>query len=487
VLSLRALGVLITHIQQPEDLYGITVPSHLKALPIEWKEEVLEKPILRRTVESPCGKATSDTQALTYHQAQSHVRKLGKSAGCKDVFTLYAARRGAGEGIDRKSLPFETMEQHIANFLGNATDAVRNRAMGHSRSDIYSRFYTNNIVNVDTISCFLRTPAETSRIHLASHMGLTRDPSAQSRIPPPSKVDIDSHPDVKDVLKQHDLLKAQLTTRHRTIRAAKLSPEHTDYAEIKKELRAARAKAERIIKEQRWQTHFSTLGADEIIRQRTGSTDFITQTATFAVEERRELSEMFCRVDDATQITVTARKERRLHAMKLMISLYDRRVDHHRPATMTEPIIQHETSFTALENGMDQTPNHEAPLELRSDVSTDTSAEVKMYTMNRCPWCFFDESLPIGQRKHQFAQLATLRTHIENRHIRHINASTSCLQPNPWTGEAYEASGPFICPFQSCKARFIIEEILKNHLAVEHKFLLAPVRGNQFDSALVGG
>lgn len=83
-------------LRDPEDLYlfGIDSTRQLRGIPLEWKQEMLDVPLLRRD--------TASKIAWTYTEARSAASRLGRAVGFKDPFVFYQGRRGAGEAIDGK-------------------------------------------------------------------------------------------------------------------------------------------------------------------------------------------------------------------------------------------------------------------------------------------------------------------------------------------------------------------------------------------------
>jgi hypothetical protein len=88
-------------IRTPDDLYNFSVDAErgIRAVPIEWKPEVMELPLFRRAIRSANGYETS-SKAWTCADAMPHTKSLGRAVGFKHPLRLYAARRGAGEAID---------------------------------------------------------------------------------------------------------------------------------------------------------------------------------------------------------------------------------------------------------------------------------------------------------------------------------------------------------------------------------------------------
>ena len=88
-------------LQEPKDLYTFRVEDDrgLESLPLEWKPDMLDLPLLRR--------ATDTAAPWKYGEARAPNARLGTALGFKDPFHFYALRRGAGEAIDGKHTIFQ--------------------------------------------------------------------------------------------------------------------------------------------------------------------------------------------------------------------------------------------------------------------------------------------------------------------------------------------------------------------------------------------
>jgi len=54
---------------------------------------------------------------------------------------------------------------HFLSSLEIATTAERNQIMGHSRAEIYDKYYINEVVGTDTQSAYLGTPSKDALIN----------------------------------------------------------------------------------------------------------------------------------------------------------------------------------------------------------------------------------------------------------------------------------------------------------------------------------
>ncbi|EGP82385.1 uncharacterized protein MYCGRDRAFT_11476, partial [Zymoseptoria tritici IPO323] len=357
-------------LQEPKDIYTFHVDGDrgLQGLPLEWKRDMLDMPVLRRSTDSRA--------ALKYHEARDANVRLGKAVGYKDPFQFYQGRRGAGEALNART-----------------TVAVRNRAMGHSRAEIYDKYYTNQTVAADTQSAFLGTPSQDWMVSLASHLGLTRDPSAQKLVPDPTSQEVDSQREVSQLIQQTQELRLQIVQRYGSLKRALQTPILDAYKSSQAQLRGARLRASKELKKQRWKEHFDTIGKTEIARQRTGQPLPSSQNpeVQYEFEERALLSELLCRNDDVSKLETGDVVHRRLQALTAMVALCHRR------------------------QGPRQRRRRSAS-PVPSEPYADT-INLDCLQGNQCPWCLHDETLSKGKRQFAYSQISKLRDHIQKKHF----------------------------------------------------------------------
>lgn len=94
-------------IKEPRDIWLYTdVPKHRLSVPIHVKKAMRDIPIFRPAVRNNEGNwVTHPTRALTYAQAAEDEKRVCRSAGLKELGSLYKYRKGAAAEIDSKFLP----------------------------------------------------------------------------------------------------------------------------------------------------------------------------------------------------------------------------------------------------------------------------------------------------------------------------------------------------------------------------------------------
>ncbi|KAI9763720.1 MAG: hypothetical protein M1839_006318 [Geoglossum umbratile] len=252
----------------PEDLQTFQVPSHLQSLPLQWKESMLEIPVFRRAVSEGGQVITSPTKALQYATIANQNLRLGKSTGFKDPFRFYCLRRGAANAINKI-----------------ATTAERNQIMGHSRAEIYDKYYINQVVGTDTQSAYLGTPSKDALINLAGHMNLTRDPEAPNSIRPDLravKLDLE----VQALEDERAQLRADIIAKFGSIKSAADTALYDDYCTTLADLRSRKEQVRRLKLDKDWQGYFKNSSIRHIDEQRRGIAYTYTEvTPTFIFKE----------------------------------------------------------------------------------------------------------------------------------------------------------------------------------------------------------
>ena len=81
----------------------------------------------------------------------------------------------------RSSWPYETLTINLTP-VDVAITSIRSQVLGHSRADIYERYYQSQKVMADVQSAYLGTPAREALIRSLGTMSLTRDHNAPKEL-----------------------------------------------------------------------------------------------------------------------------------------------------------------------------------------------------------------------------------------------------------------------------------------------------------------
>ena len=73
----------------PKLIWQLQVPKHQSSLPLQWKPEVLNMPLLRCFVCTLYGYELHDSLAMTYKSSQQALKELGQDARFEDEIRHY--------------------------------------------------------------------------------------------------------------------------------------------------------------------------------------------------------------------------------------------------------------------------------------------------------------------------------------------------------------------------------------------------------------
>jgi hypothetical protein len=88
----------------PELLWRIKVPKRTRALPLRWKKDKLNLPLLRRVVRTQYGYGVYPTLPMTYDSSRLALKDLGEDGGFEDNLGHYNFRRWTANEANRKYL-----------------------------------------------------------------------------------------------------------------------------------------------------------------------------------------------------------------------------------------------------------------------------------------------------------------------------------------------------------------------------------------------
>lgn len=326
---------------------------------------------------------------------------------------------------------------HEHDATENTTEAIRNQTLGHVNSAIFHKYYTPQHVNVDLASAFLGKMSNDALCRLAGHMCLYRDPRALAIVRASSKAALARNSDLKEMATTITGLSTALKLSYPGQGWKSLAKERND--DRLKELEAMaedrdslkRSLANKIWRSE-WKDYFSQAGTREIEYQaRHGRpSDFELAEPHFALDERNILAGLLFHNDEVDKIDSDVLLHNRQVAIANMVSLCSKSV----PLALTRP--QNAPKSGKSDEGVD------GDLKVEEDC-------VQTMTVEMCPWCFYNESLPRDARTKTFEHPQNLRRHIKGFHLQ-LGA----------TGVR--------CPYRECGQRLEHTGHLRGHLVTQH-------------------
>jgi hypothetical protein len=88
----------------PELIWRLRVPRGNSSLPLRWKPEVLNVPLLRRLERTPYGYRLDGSLPMTYDSSRQALKELGRDARFEDDIGHYNYRRWTANEINSMSL-----------------------------------------------------------------------------------------------------------------------------------------------------------------------------------------------------------------------------------------------------------------------------------------------------------------------------------------------------------------------------------------------
>ena len=175
------------------------------------------------------------------------------------------------------------------------TVAERMQAMGHHRPEIYDKHYLNEIIEADTLNILLGTPSNQPLMSLASHMSLTRDRNAPSKLTTAQINEAMAHPDLVDLKRRRDAQRAALPGCGTRLKQAQIEDPvgYAEFDRLRRDYDSLRKTLTNEKYEQVRADYFSTVGARYIDQQRRGCVvDDEPPAPEFEVTERMPLADL---------------------------------------------------------------------------------------------------------------------------------------------------------------------------------------------------
>nr|KMM73308.1 hypothetical protein CPAG_09597 [Coccidioides posadasii RMSCC 3488] len=240
-------------INSSNDIFQIAVPPYRNSLQLRWKPDILDVPVFRRTIRTAQGIRVSPDRALPYDVFNQYLQRLGRNAGLEDPLTPYCIRRGTANAVDDV-----------------ATAAERNQVLGHSRADIFERYYISQKVKWDVQSTYLGCPARDSVIRAVGMMSLTQDPRVPKDLADEQKAAIEQDPYLVELNRQRQDLVSAMKLESGSVSKAQGTDLHAQHRALEKTIQSERRLLRRQAREETREHFFATIDTIEIEHQLLG-------------------------------------------------------------------------------------------------------------------------------------------------------------------------------------------------------------------------
>jgi len=175
------------------------------------------------------------------------------------------------------------------------TVAERMQAMGHHRPEIYDRHYLNEIIEADMLNILLGIPSNQLLMSLASHMSLTRDCNAPSKLTLAQINEVMADPDLVDLKMRRDAQRGALPGCGRRLKVAQVEDPvgHAEYIRLRKGFASLHKTLMNRKYEQVRANYFNTVDAHYIDQQHRGCVAAeLPPAPAFEVAERVPLADL---------------------------------------------------------------------------------------------------------------------------------------------------------------------------------------------------
>ncbi|OJD27699.1 hypothetical protein ACJ73_00909 [Blastomyces percursus] len=385
-------------INSVEDVLCIRVTAPRNSLHLKWKPNMLNIPVFRRAVHTAEGIRIPPDKALPYDTFNQFLQRLGRNAGFEHKLTQYCIRRGTANAVDTV-----------------ATASERNQIMGHSRADIFERYYISMKVKRDVQSAYLGCPARESIIQAVGRFSLTRDPRAPKELSNEQKDAIERDPRLIKLCGQQRSLHKLIERKHGSLSKAKGTELYHQYAELGDTIRAEKQALHREAFDGMGQEFFATIDTIEIERQLLG----------LPVSKKLKMDD-----EDNVQFVF---KERARLARNLFHSSDCRIEDQHELYVRRVQTVQDWVTLCSLREGSRK--RKVSSTDFETDFAADGIIDADTFPITcpgtQCLFCLGDSQLPHSAPMYSFSRPDHLRRHVQACHLRYLDPDALLWCPHP--------------------------------------------------------
>jgi hypothetical protein len=297
-------------------------------------------------------------------------------------------------------------------LLAVATTSIRSKVLGHSRADIYERYYQSQKVLEDVDSAYLGTPAREALIRTLGTMSLTRDPNAPKELNQEQLDTIEQDPELVKKCERQQSLVRLMERKFGSITKARRSELHLEYSQLCNSIKYLRQNLQResfhIIREEYFEKIDTVLIEKELL-------------GLSAAEEFK--------VDDGEQVHFTFHERARL-AQNLFDSS-DSKEGQDKIHIRRVQVITDWVALCSLREARNRKviPTHSTALS-PSNGFVDADIFPLMCPGTQCLFCLGDVQLPHSAKTYSFSRLDHLRRHVQDCHLKFLDPdSFTCTHP----------------------------------------------------------
>lgn len=161
--------------------------------------------------------------------------------------------------------------------------------MGQSRGDVFLA-YLNELVDTDTQSAFLGTPARDALIKLSTNSSITRDPSAPKELTPAQRQSVEKEPELMAAEKDHIMFRDDLIAEYGKISNVRDMALLQEYRRRYNKVRSTREKLLKQKMKEVYHEFFDTVGDTIIEKNYQGEAINFEPDASSILPERKALA-----------------------------------------------------------------------------------------------------------------------------------------------------------------------------------------------------
>lgn len=399
-------------LQEATNILRVQVPQHKKSLTIQWRQEILDIPVLRQSVRTEGGFRTSQHEPLSAAASGRYLRRLGEATGFEHPLSHYAVRRGTGNAVDGTRflvlfLLLPTVLLTCAINIDAGSVAERDQVMGHANSRTFE-FYLNEQVKLDVQAAFLGLPSRDVLLKAVGYMGLTADPHAPTKLTPEQTQAMTSDPKLAKLHKKYAMLSQEICMTFGSPRCPKNSELYKKRAELKRALDKAKSHWRLIALKEARKEHFRTADTATLeaqfldIKSAHPDADQIRTPDMFRLKERHAVAQILCDIPLERTEEVVLRQRRRL--IETMMKLCKRREKRQRTVAL--------------------------PLTTQPETAAVYDFPVRC-KVTQCVFCLGSEDLPYNQRVFCWTRPSKMMDHVEKHHLALLREGTQVSCPHP--------------------------------------------------------
>ncbi|KAL1885235.1 hypothetical protein Plec18167_001892 [Paecilomyces lecythidis] len=399
----------------PELIWRLRVRKGSSSLPIRWKPEVLNMPLLRRLDRTPYGYELHKSLPMTYDSSRQALRELGRDARFEDDIGHYNYRRWTANEVNR-----------------NFTSQERKRVLGQSGDAVFEKHYQSQFIGRDLQHVVLLRPSQEGLLRAAGSMLRKRDTLAPSNLTDEHRRAICRHPDILQLRREKRELREDMRSLAGTIKKAReLFPHlYEKHETVKKDLSQLRKTLANDTREAARKEYFQNapvLEVDRQIKLLLGQSDVEDDTDSsgdeecelpvprYVFPERARLVENFYG-SDAESFDEDKLLARRIQVTKDMVAL----------SQLCEP--------NRRGNRINWRPHDDADDELleKAEESCPSKEENMECPTNTCIICCgLSRSAASNPSPHKFPsnRKDSLRRHLIDSHLIHAHSGIGCTWP----------------------------------------------------------